>query len=162
MLKKMIVGMLATVVAVAIGVSIYNASAAPQIVAQVEAAAAAPVLQAHNPQAEIMDVNTASAVSESAQPDVMQAPTNQSQGARSGAGSSGYGSGRLAGQDAQTSQGTGMYAAEFNNGMTPVGLGQGAGGGQGASGRQGGAGGRGAVGASGRPAWAGQGQGRQP
>ncbi len=143
MLKKIIIGVLVAIVVVAAGVSIYNASAAPQVEAQVEAPAAAPDTQAQVPPVENRTASGDPAVPAVSQPDDAQTTMSQNRGARGGAGGAGNGGRRGAGQGTQAGSANAAATGESTCGTTTGSQEQGTGT------------------ASGRPAWAGQGQGRQ-
>lgn len=173
MLKKIIVGILVVTVAVAVGASIYNPSAAGQAEVQIDTPAAAPTMQAQAAQVDARTTNATSVTSAPALVEPAQTAAGQNQGAWSGvSGGGGYGGGRGTGQGAQGGLAARINITDANGGITPGGRGPGAGSGQGTAAGQGTGGGQGAVGAygaggaSGRPDWAGQsqgqGQGRQP
>jgi hypothetical protein len=154
MLKRIVVGILTATVAVAAGISIYNASATPQVAAQVETSAAA--LAQASPEA--VETSTADAVQETPlAAAVDSASTYQAQGSGSGPGNGagyggGQGGGRRAGQSGQNGMSYGATTESASGSFAPGGAGQGAGR-------------RGADGTSGRPSWAGgnrQDQGVQP
>ncbi len=138
MLKKFIVGILVTTVAVAVGASVYNTRAASSIELQAEAPKVSPLIL---PDTAVVETTTADIKQGSqmtAHENVAQLRTNQSQGFESAAGSGG----RRFGQGAQTDAADRVHASEANGSSTFSNLPQG-----------GGASGTGN--ASGRPAWAG-------
>jgi hypothetical protein len=150
MIKRIVVGILMATVAVATGLSIYNASATHQGDVQVETSPAG--LAQASPEATVpspagADQETQSAVA------VDSAPTDYAQGVGGGAGyGGGQGGGRRAGQSGQNGMSSGITTESASGSFAPEGVGQG-------TGR------RGAGGTSGRPSWAGgngQGQGWQP